>query len=169
MFNFTHIDEYFSSGNSFDIWQLITLIIAIVAVISSIYSVYLTKQMEVKYDKFKYLCLDFLENKLNVIEQEITNANTNNNAAIFSITNHFSDLSLIVIEIRNVYPKLDVDKIQNLTFEFTDLLYKNTVNITNLHSDFLITKIKIYSSVYDYALEQEMIGMKRLFRKRRSK
>jgi hypothetical protein len=71
------------------------------------------------------------------------------------------DICLFLTEVKLIYPKLKIDELQDISFEFTDKAFQSgTQRILMLHGDFLRMRIKILSKVYDYALSNSVLIFK---------
>jgi hypothetical protein len=146
-----------SSGNdSFDWVQFSSVAIALLALFISIYVVHLSKQTEIRYDKFKKLCLEPICEKIDQINVQLNQLNIIGAADLMNISFQFSNLNILFIQIKMIYPKMDIDTLQNLTIDFTDILYLSINNQYTSSTDFIITKNKILHKVYDFALYKEL-------------
>ena len=135
-----------------------TIIIAVATVLVTIYVVYLGKKVDIKLDKFKKLCFEPLESKFQFLTDYMEqNKNDSINNHLNPITEIVTDFNLILVQIKTIYPKLDVNVLQNLFIEFTDEAYRNPSNMMySIYGDLLRTKVRIFEKVYNYALDKEL-------------
>jgi hypothetical protein len=149
-------------GNFFDI---LTEILTFVTIIITLLSVVLSKRVEIRFTKFENLCLnivnekfDYFFNYINRFETEVIRLH------LTTITELNTDFNLLLVELRAIYPKIDIDFLQNLSHEFTDKAYANqSLRMGILVSDFLVMKIKMLDKLYDYALRHEMPFLSMVF------
>ncbi|MBA3704576.1 MAG: hypothetical protein H0W84_01335 [Bacteroidetes bacterium] len=139
-----------------------TIIIALATVGVTIYVVYLGKKVEIKISRFNKLCFDPLELKFNfladLIQEHKTEQISNHLNAITEIS---TDFNLVLTQIKHVYPKLDIDKLQDIFQEFTDKAFANQQEgMYSIFGDFLGIKVRILNKVYDYALISELKVLK---------
>jgi hypothetical protein len=152
------------SGFSF-ILSCIAIVISLLTILITLYVVYITKRVEININKFNYLCLEPLESSFHAIFKHFESYRND------TISNHrkelttaAEDLTLQLIAIKNIYPKLDINRLQNKFQEFTDKAYNNPSEMFyTLQSDFVRVKIQILSDVYDYALYKETSFLSLLF------
>lgn len=132
-------------------------ILAFVALLIAIYVVILTKRADIQLAKFQKLCLDVIEAKFSRLETLIDqNKESEIGEYLQIITDANLDLNLIFIQLKSIYPQINIDVLQDITQEFTDKAYLNyNQKFYTLQSDFLITKIRVQEKLYDYALYHE--------------
>lgn len=160
-FNFYEDCTYSSPNNSF-LLDFMPAIISFLTIFVIIYVVFLSKQTEIQYDKFKRLCLDVVEGKLEDIQKYILNLTNLGSVELQEITSKFSDLNILYIGIRKIYPKIDIDSLQDKTFEYTDLIYsKKSLDFTKIK--IYETRLIIINDLYNYALYDELNPLQKIF------
>lgn len=137
----------------------ITILFAGAAVFVTIYVVFLGKRVEIKINKFNKLCFEPLEIKFDVL-QNILEDKKNDDITLHlnTISEISADFTLVLTQIKHIYPKLNVDELQDMFHDnFTDIAFANGTNkMYTILGDFLKTKITILEKVYDYALFKEL-------------
>jgi hypothetical protein len=154
--SFNIINHVTSGNDTFDWVQFSSVAIAVLALFISIYVVHLSKQTEIRYDKFKKLCLEPVCEKIDLIKEHLDTLNIIGANDLMNITNQFTDLNILFIQLRIIYPRMDINTLQDLTNEFTDRVYQLNNMPYNLNTNFIITKNKILHKVYDFALYKEL-------------
>ena len=135
-----------------------SLFVGLATILITIYVVYLGKKVEIKTNKFNKLCLEPLEVKFKILEDlYISNRDDELNKHLKDINDHVNDLCLLLAETKEIYPKLDINVLQDISHEFTDFAFQQkTEKLHATKSLFLKTKVKILSRVYDFALDKEI-------------
>lgn len=156
-------EQYYQDGST----DYLSIFIGVATIFITIYVVYLGKKVEIKINKFNKLCLEPLESEFKLLENLfIVNRNNTIQGYLNQINDHNSDLCLILTEIKEIYPKMDVDQLQDISHEFTDMAFQHqNEKLYIIQAVFLRTKIKILSRVYNYALEREINFINSIFRK----
>jgi hypothetical protein len=138
--------------------SIIGLIVAVAAIIITLYAIYAAKRVEISANKFNKLCIEPIEAKLKILDdlfetkrlEEIHNH-------LSTITDITGDLALLCVELKKVYPKLDVNALQESTYILSDAAYANSSYLLFfVQSEFLKMKIDIFDKVYTYALYKEV-------------
>ncbi|MEI7595836.1 MAG: hypothetical protein WCK02_08830 [Bacteroidota bacterium] len=163
MFDYYYIKESCSESSSSDLMAIASFAVSAFAVFITYYAVYEAKKTEIKYEKFKKLCLELIVENLEYIKS-LLNENINSEGKM-KISNSFSDLTLLFIEIKNIYPNMDIDELQNIIFTYTDSLYSSE---TNFIYEFNKLRINLISKIYDFALYYELnFFQRKIFQKRK--
>jgi len=140
--------------------DILTLLFTIISIIVIIYVVFLAKQTEIQYDKFKKLCLDLVDSELNNIYLYIKEQHNIGSRELYIINEYFSDLNILFISIRKIYPKIDIDALQNCSFEYTDQIFeRKDADSAKLY--FHQTRISILNDLYNYAYFKELNFLQR--------
>lgn len=67
------------------------------------------------------------------------------------LSDSLTDLALFLDAMRILYPKMDIDKLQDRINDFSDKIFETKENIDH---EFLKMKISLLDSVYNYALKE---------------
>lgn len=134
------------------------VIISIIALFFAIYVVILSKKVEISINKFNKLCLEPMEKKFASCESIIEQ---NKNAAVRvhlnELTSNITDLNVLLTCVQRIYPKLNIDELQDISFVFTDKAFNNiNSNMSTIQLDFLTMKITMLKKTYDYSIYQEV-------------
>ena len=146
----------YSGGDSGSLW--ITLLIGFVTIVATVYVVYLGKRVEISTNRFNKICLEPLESKFKNFNEFLDEHKTQEvSKYLMRVTNFNTDLNIFLIQMRNVYPKLDINKLQDISISFSDYAYSvSNEKISSIESEFLKTKIIILNEVYNYCLYSEV-------------
>lgn len=159
-----------SGAGSSNLIAIIAIIISVLSLISSIYLIYLTKRLEILYQEFESLCIKNVENIFsgldNIFDQNELSLASDHRSHITTI---MTELQGFLISLRDsVYSKIDVQSLIDIMELFTEKIYEgNNAKLVEFKGDYYSTKLKIYNSLYNHAIEKE-IGMLLLFKKKRT-
>lgn len=150
------ITNYSSGGDSNNIW--ITVCVAVVTIIVTVYVVYLGKRVEISTNRFNKICLEPLVDKFEIFHQFLKDHKYEEvSEHLMEVTNFSTDLNIFLIQLRTIYPKLDINKLQDISISFSDIAYSNQLeNMITIESEFLKTKINVINEVYNYCLYSEV-------------
>ncbi len=140
-------------------WMSITgLIVAIIAIVITLYAIYAGKRVEISVDKFDKLCREPLEERLKVLDELFDKHRTELiHKHLVLISDITSDLGLLFVALNSIYPKLDVNSLQDRTHVFSDTAFaNNTHRLFFIQSSYLQMKIDLFDQVYKYALYKEV-------------
>lgn len=153
--------EIINESSSSNDW--ITVTIAILAVIVTVLVVFIGKSIEIKINKFNKLCLEPLELQFSLLETIILKDRSELISGYLpAISEIATDFTLIIVQIKIIYPKLNIDELQDLFHEFTDKAYENKSEMLySIFGDFVGTKVKILHKIHTYALSKELWSLKK--------
>lgn len=132
--------------------------ISIIALLLAIYIVILSKKIEISINKFNKLCLEPMEKKFTLCDSIIEqNKNTPVRKHLNDLASTVTDLNVLLTCVKGIYPKLNIDELQNISFVFTDKAFENiNNNLSTIQLDFLTMKFSMLKKIYDYSIYQEV-------------
>lgn len=133
-------------------------IISIIALFFAVYVVILSKKVEISINEFNKLCLEPMEKKFalcdSIIEQ---NRNVPVRLHLNDLSSNITDINVLLTCIKGIYPKLDINELQDISIVFTDEAFNNiNNNLSTIQLAFLTMKISMLKKIYDYSLYQEV-------------
>jgi hypothetical protein len=126
----------------------LSLIIAFIALVISIITLIYSKRKEIEYDKFKTIAIGQIDEEFDVIFKLIERYKRNEiDLSYFS--DALTNLTLLLLSLRSIYKKMDIDKLQDIINKFSDNVFENDGDIL---TNYIFMKTSLYSKIYNYAL-----------------
>lgn len=153
-----HSEVKVADDSKTDWIAIIACIASAISLIISFVTVIQRKRTEIRYAKFEKLCLNIIDDKFNEIKKFLTETGKDSlTLHLDKITMFYVDLVIITITLQKIYPRIDIDHIQNECNVFTDFLYTDpSKQIFEINQQYLESKLKILNKLYDYALYEEI-------------
>lgn len=143
---------------SSDYIAILAIIVSILTFINTIRNNYKSKRIEILHSEFNNICIknvDTILHGLDMIfkEKELESV-INYRVQITAIS---VELQCFVISLRNsVYPQINVERFVRIIEVFTDRIYSsNEAIILDFKGDYYITKLNVYNSLYEHAIQKE--------------
>ncbi len=146
--DYYHIDECVPSSDGISYTDIISIIVAVLAVYISVRTIVITKKKEIEYDKFKRITLELLNEQFDIISEKI-NLYKSNQISLARFSDSLTDLTLFFNSMRVLYPKMNVDELQDKINNFSDNIFEDSENIDY---NFIYLKTSLFALVYDYAI-----------------
>ncbi len=137
--------------------EIIALLVSIFSILITVIGIYISKQIDIKYERFGNLCLANITNILHNVDEIFKNQSS---SAIHShrkaILDSLVELNLFLSSLRKIYPKLDVELITTISDKFSDEIHSRNDVVLTFNSTYYETKVSIYDSLYKYAINKEL-------------
>ncbi|MDU7627704.1 hypothetical protein [Parabacteroides sp.] len=148
--DYYHIDECLPPSDGISYTDIISIIIAIFALYISIRTIVITKRKEIEYDKYKRITLELLNEQFFIIKEKI-DLYKSNKISLANFSDSLTDLTLFFNSMKILYPKMDINKIQDKINDFSDNIFESSDNIDY---KFIQLKTLLFASIYDYAITE---------------
>lgn len=168
MFKFYSNCEF--SGLSGTSWtSILALFISVGSTICTLLYLYIGKRVDIVSLKFQKFCILALDQILESFDEKLLKASSSVSGLQNSVTDLSTDLQLFLISLTEIYPYIKIHNMISVLEEFTDFVYKEKPTYTEVKQKFAIARLRLYSHLYDFALQNELSLRKRLARKANKK
>lgn len=148
--DYYHIDECLPSSDGISYTDIISIILAVLAVYISVRTIVITKKKEIEYDKFKRITLELLNEQFDIIREKI-DLYKSNEISLANFSDSLTDLTLFFNSMRMLYPRMNVDEVQDKINNFSDNIFEHSQSIDY---NFIQLKTSLFALVYDYAITE---------------